>query len=72
MIIKELCGPTKVALALGVKPNVVGNWPARGYIPWHWHDPLLAFARNIGVNLTRDSLKELAPSPKLAKRKRAA
>ena len=71
-IIKELGGPTRVAGALGVAPNVVGNWPQRGYIPWHWHDPLLELARNIGVNLTRDQLKAIAPAPKLAKRRRVA
>lgn len=63
-IIKELGGPTKVAAALKVRVNVVGNWTARG-IPWHWHDELLSLARNRGVDLTRDQLKRLARSPKV-------
>lgn len=71
-IIKELGGPTKVATAIGVKVNVVGNWSLREYIPWHWHDQLLDLARNIGVTLTRDQLKAMAPAPKFAKPKRRA
>jgi hypothetical protein len=60
-LISELGGPTKVANALGCKPNVVGNWPSRGFIPWAWHDPLLDLARNRGVDITRDRLKQRIP-----------
>lgn len=72
-IIKELGGPTKVASALGVRPNVVGNWGARG-IPYQRHDDLLDLARERGIDLTRAQLKAVAKfrGSKPRKKRRAA
>jgi hypothetical protein len=73
-LIKDLGGPTVVARALGCAVNVIGNWPARGNVPWHHHDALLKFAASLGKPLTREDLRKLAPVPgkKRSTRKRAA
>jgi hypothetical protein len=53
-LVDELGGNTVLGCALGITPEAVANWKARGSIPTGWHWRLLAMARKRG--------KHVAPS----------
>lgn len=67
-IISALGGPTAVANALDLAPQVVSNWPYRGAIPFERHTALLRLADEKGVALSRSALEQISK----ARKKRAA
>ncbi len=63
-LIAALGGRVELAAALGVSRDRVRMWSQRGRFPWEQHDPLLDFAEERGVPLTREQLRELSTTRK--------
>jgi len=59
-IIKNLGGPSKVAEALSVAPNVVSNWKKRGNIPLAERFRIAKLAADSGVTLPDGFLPTVA------------
>ena len=55
-LIKRLGGPTKVAVALGLKQAAVSNWDNRG-IPAKWLPKIRALAASLSVELAERDLE---------------
>lgn len=51
-LVDELGGNTVLGAALGITPEAVANWKARGNIPTGWHWRLLAMARKRGKRIS--------------------
>lgn len=59
-IIQDLGGPSKVAEALSVAPNVVSNWKKRGNIPLAERFRVAKLAADCGVKLPDGFLPTVA------------
>jgi hypothetical protein len=59
-IILSLGGPSAVARALKLTPQVVCNWSWRGAIPFERHTDVLKLADDLGVSLSRSRLEQIA------------
>jgi len=57
-IVSALGGTSKTAALLGISPQAVSNWLARGNVPFAHTATIIAVARDMGVKISYQDLLE--------------
>jgi myo-inositol-1-phosphate synthase len=60
-VIRRFGGQSALAQLLGKRQSTVEHWAKTGRVPAQWHQPLLALARQRGVNLEAKDFMETSP-----------